>query len=238
MDAAKCSSSGSAWMTPFRMRSGYLGIVCCFSWLLVAGPSAGAPTIEERVKEIVNKIEQRYRKTADLTAEFNQTTSVKGFSTALKSAGRMYMKRPGKLRWDYLDPSLEQIFVENDRVQFYVPEHKQVLTGQLSKMADSQAPLQLLQGVGRLDQHYKVAAAPDGAKGSGRLPLLVLTPLEGGPDQPQITVEVDPDNYFLRRIELHDTNGSVSNFLFSKIRANTGLKDEVFGFSVPQDVEV
>ena len=105
-------------------------------------------------------------------------------------------------------------------------------------MADSQAPLQLLQGVGRLDKHYKVAAAPDGAKGSGRLPLLVLTPLEGGPDQPQITVEVDPDNYFLRRIELHDTNGSVSNFLFSKIRANTGLKDAVFGFSVPQDVEV
>jgi outer membrane lipoprotein carrier protein len=193
---------------------------------------------EDRVKEIVNKVEARYRATTDLMADFNQTTTVKGFATALKSAGRVYLKRPGKLRWDYLEPNLEQIFVDNDQVRFYVPEHKQVLTGQLSKMADSQAPLQLLQGAARLDKHYAVAAAPDGAKGSGRLPLLTLTPLKGGPDRPQIVVEVDPENYFLRRVELHDVNGNVSNFLFSKIHANTGLKDELFAFSVPEDVEV
>ena len=193
---------------------------------------------EDRVKEIVNKVESRYRTTADLTADFNQTTTVKGFATAMKSAGRVYLKRPGKLRWDYFEPNLEQIFVDNDSVQFYVPEHKQVLTGQLSKMADSQAPLQLLQGAARLDKHYDVAAAPDGAKGGGRLPLLLLTPLKGGPDQPQIVVEVDPENYFLRRVELHDVNGNVSNFVFSKIRSNTGLKDELFKFTVPEDVEV
>jgi len=193
---------------------------------------------EDRIKEIVNKVESRYRTTADLTADFNQTTTVKGFATAMKSAGRVYLKRPGKLRWDYFEPNLEQIFVDNDSVQFYVPEHKQVLTGHLSKMTDSQAPLQLLQGAARLDKHYAVAAAPDGSKVSGRLPLLLLTPLKGGPDQPQIVVEVDPENYFLRRVELHDVNGNVSNFVFSKIRANTGLKDELFGFSVPEDVEV
>jgi outer membrane lipoprotein carrier protein len=205
--------------------------------LLLCFTMAEAAT-EDRVKEIVNKVEARYRGTSDLMADFSQTTTVKGFATALKSAGRVYLKRPGKLRWDYLEPNLEQIFVENDQVRFYVPEHKQVLTGQLSKMADSQAPLQLLQGAARLDKHYAVAAAADGAKGSGRLPLLTLTPLKGGPDQPQIIVEVDPENYFLRRVELHDVNGSVSNFLFSKIRANTGLKDELFAFSVPEDVEV
>jgi outer membrane lipoprotein carrier protein len=193
---------------------------------------------EDPVKEIVNKVETRYRKATDLIADFTQTTTVKGFATALKSAGRVYIKRPGKLRWDYLEPNLEQIFVNNDRVQFYVPEHKQVLTGQLSKMADSQAPLQLLQGIGRMDKHYTVAALPGGAKGGGRLPLLSLTPVEGGEDQPRIVVEVDPDTYFLRRVELHDVNGSVSNFVFSKIQANTGLKDELFVFQVPKDVEV
>src|SRR5436853_1779092 len=154
---------------------------------------------EDQVKEIVNKVETRYRKMTDLTADFNQSTTVKGFATALQSSGRIYLKRPGKLRWDYLEPNLEQIFVDNDQVQFYVPEHKQVLTGRLSKMADSQAPLQLLQGVGRLDEHYAVSASPDGAKGAGGLPILVLAPLEGGPDQPRIAVEFDPETYLLRR---------------------------------------
>ena len=190
------------------------------------------------VKDLVRKVEARYQKTTDLTAEFSQSTAIEGFAKPLQSSGRVYLKRPGKLRWDYLAPTLEQIFVDNDKVQFYIPEHKQVMVGQLSKLADSQAPLHLLQGIGRLDSHYLVTAAPDGAKGNGGLPLLSLTLLDGGPDHPRIVVEVDPGSFFLRRVELHDVNGNVSTFTFSAIRPNTGLQDGLFAFTVPQDVEV
>jgi outer membrane lipoprotein carrier protein len=190
------------------------------------------------VKDLVRKVEARYQKTTDLTAEFSQSTDIMGFAKPLQSAGRVYIKRPGKLRWDYLAPTLEQIFVDNDKVQFYIPEHKQVMVGQLSKMANSQAPLQLLQGIGRLDRHYLVTAAPHGATGSGGLPLLSLTLHDGGPDHPRIVVEVDPGSYFLRRVELHDVNGNVSTFTFSAILENTGLQERLFEFAVPQDVEV
>ena len=212
-----------------------------FSLAAFAAGVAGLPgpaLAGDPVKDLVKKVEARYQKTTDLAAEFTQTTSVRGFASALKSAGRVYLKRPGKLRWDYLEPTLEQIFVENDKVQFYIPEHKQVLSGQLSKMANSQAPLQLLQGVGRLDEHYLVTLTPDGAKGNGGLPLLNLTLPEGGPDQPRIVVEVDAATHFLRRVELHDVNGNVSTFVFSSVKANTGLKDELFAFTVPPGVEV
>jgi len=190
------------------------------------------------VKDLVRKVEARYQKTTDLTAEFSQSTDIRGFAKPLQSSGRVYLKRPGKLRWDYLAPTLEQIFVDNDKVQFYIPEHKQVMVGQLSKLADSQAPLHLLQGVGRLDSDYHVTAAPDGAKGNGGLPLLSLTLLDGGPDHPRIVVEVDPGSFFLRRVELHDVNGNVSTFTFSAMRPNTSLQDGLFEFTVPQDVEI
>src|SRR5213593_2767472 len=190
------------------------------------------------VKELVKKVEGRYQKTTDLTAEFSQSTDIKGFTKPLQSSGRVYIKRPGKLRWDYLAPTLEQIFVNNDQVQFYIPEHKQVMIGQLSKLTNSQTPLQLLQGIGRLDALYRVSQTSDGAKGQGGLPLLSLILPDGGPDQPRMVVEVDPGTYFLRRIELHDMNGNVSTFTFSAIWANTGLQDALFEFTVPQDVEV
>src|SRR2546428_8077847 len=174
------------------------------AWL-AAPARAGDP-----VKDLVKKVEARYQKTTDLTAEFSQTTDIKGFAKPLQSSGRVYIKRPGKLRWDYLAPTLEQIFVDNDEAQFYIPVHKQVMVGQLSNMAHSQAPLQLLQGIGRLDRHYLVTAAPDGAKGSGGLPLLSLTRPDDGPDHPRIVVEVDPGSFFLRPVQLHDVNGDVS----------------------------
>ena len=209
-----------------------------FTVMMAQGGLPVSARAGDPVKEMVKNVEARYKKTTDLTADFTQTTTVKGFTKTLESAGRLYLKQPGKLRWDYLEPTLEQIFVDNDHVQFYVPEHKQVLTGRLSKMADSQAPLQLLQGIGRLDSHYLVTAAPARGKGDGELPLLALTPLAGGPDQPKIVVEVDTASHFLRRVELHDVNGNVLNFVFSKVRANTGLKDDTFIFTVPKDVEV
>lgn len=208
------------------------------AFLIGGACSAGPALAGDPVKNLVKKVETRYQKTTDLTAEFAQITTVRGFASAIKSAGRVYLKRPGKLRWDYLEPTLEQIFVENDKVQFYIPEHKQVLNGQLSKMANSQAPLQLLQGIGRLDEHYLVALTPDGAKGNGGLPLLSLTLPDGGPDQPRIVVEVDAATHFLRRVALHDVNGNVSTFTFSAIKANTGLKDDLFVFTVPKGVEV
>src|SRR2546422_5694955 len=83
------------------------------AWL-AAPARAGDP-----VKDLVKKVEARYQKTTDLTAEFSQTTDIKGFAKPLQSSGRVYIKRPGKLRWDYLAPTLEQIFVDNDKVQFY-----------------------------------------------------------------------------------------------------------------------
>jgi outer membrane lipoprotein carrier protein len=211
---------------------GLAALVLGTVWL-PAPARAGDP-----VKDLVRMVEARYQKTTDLTAEFSQSTDIKGFAKPLQSSGRVYIKRPGKLRWDYLAPTLEQIFVDNDRVQFYIPEHKQVMVGQLSKMANSQAPLQLLQGIGRLDRHYLVTAAPHGATGRGGLPLLNLTLRDGGPDHPQIVVEVDPGSYFLRRVELHDVNGNVSTFTFSAILENTGINDMLFAFTVPQDVEV
>src|SRR5436853_5837454 len=202
------------------------------TWL-PAPAGAGDP-----VKDLVRKVEARYQTMTDLTAEFSQSTDIKGFAKPLQSSGRVYIKRPGKLRWDYLAPTLEQIFVDNDKVQFYIPEHKQVMIGQLSKLTNSQAPLQLLQGIGRLDALYRVSQTSDGAKGQCGLPLLSLSLPDGGPEHPRMVVVVDPGSYFLRRVELHYMNGNVSAFTFSAFLPNTGLHDALFQFTVPQDVEV
>jgi len=208
--------------------------MCLMVGVCLAEPAPAS----DPAKDLVNKIEARYQKTADLTAEFTQTLSIQGVASIITSAGRVFLKRPGKIRWDYVSPTREQIFVDNDKVQFYIPEHHQVLNGQLSHMADSQAPLQLLQGIGRLDEHYRVTLTPNGAKGDGGLPLLSLTLPKGGAGQPRIIVEVEAATHFLRRVEMHDPNGNVSTFTFRAIKANSGLKDDLFVFTVPKGVEI
>ena len=196
----------------------------------------------QEVHEVVKKIQARYEKTKDLQAEFIQKTKIEGFSKPVISSGRFYVKKPGRLRWDYVEPATEEIYVDKDDVRMYVPEHKQVLVGKLTNMAASQAPLQLLQGVGKLDEEFDIAPTTGKERGAGGIPLVSLTPKQGRSEPERaiqrIVVEVQPKTYFLKTIALHEVSGNVATFEFSDLKPNTGLKDDLFDFKVPADVEI
>ena len=196
----------------------------------------------EEVREVVKKIQARYEKTKDLQASFIQKTRIEGFSTPVISTGRFYIKKPGRLRWDYTEPATEEIYVNKEDVKMYVPEHKQVLIGKLTYMAASQAPLQLLQGVAKLDEEFDIEPTANKERGAGGIPLVSLTPKQGRAEPERaiqkIVIEVQPKTYFLKTIALHEVSGNVATFEFSELKPNSGLKDELFDFKAPADVEI
>ncbi len=196
----------------------------------------------KEVREVVKKIQSRYEQTRDLEAEFKQSTKIEGFATPLASSGNLYIKKPGKLRWDYRDPDVQEIYVKGDDLMMYVPQHKQVLVGKLTQMAASQAPLQLLQGAAKLEEHFEVQATLGGERGEGGVPLVTLIPRETGPESVRtvvrIVVEAQPRSYFIKTVSIHEISGNVATFQFSNMKPNTGLKGTLFEFTVPAGVEV
>jgi outer membrane lipoprotein carrier protein len=196
----------------------------------------------QEVQEVVKKIQVRYEKTKDLQASFTQKTRIEGFSTPVVSAGRFYIKKPGRLRWDYIEPATEEIYVNKDDVKMYVPEHKQVLVGKLTYMAASQAPLQLLQGVAKLDEEFDIEPTANKERGAGGIPLVSLTPKQGRAEPERaiqkIVIEVQPKTFFLKTIALHEVSGNIATFEFTELKPNSGLKDELFDFKTPADVEI
>jgi outer membrane lipoprotein carrier protein len=197
---------------------------------------------QKEVLEVVKKLQGRYEQTKDLQADFQQTTRIEGFATPLTSSGRMLIKKPGLLRWDYRDPTVEEIYVNRNDVMMYVPEHKQVLVGKLTQMAASQAPLQLLQGVAKIEEEFEIESIRGGERGEGGLPLITLTPKSTEPDASRsvskLVVEVQPKMYFIKAVTIHEISGNISTFAFSNLKPNTGLKSDVFAFKVPAGVEV
>lgn len=194
------------------------------------------------VKEVVKKLQARYEQTHDLQAEFTQFTRIQGFATPITSHGRMYIKKPGRLRWDYQDPNVEEIYVNQNDVMMYVPEHKQVLVGKLTQMAASQAPLQLLQGAANLEEQFDLDLAAAAERGEGGIPLVTLLPKQTGEQSvstvARIVVEVQPKTYFIKRVSIHEISGNVSTFHFTGLKPNSGLKNTLFHFDVPAGVAV
>jgi outer membrane lipoprotein carrier protein len=196
----------------------------------------------QEVHEVVKQIQARYEKTKDLQADFIQKTRIEGFERPVTSSGKVYLKKPGRLRWDYLDPANEEIYVIHDEVKVYVPEHKQVLVGKLTQMAASKAPLELLQGAARLEESFDIQPTRGKERGTGGIRLITLLPKakehESTRNLQRIVVEVFPNTYFLRTVSLHEISGNVATFEFSGLKPNVGLANEVFDFKPPPDVEV
>lgn len=196
----------------------------------------------KEVREVVKKIQARYEQTKDLQAAFRQVTKIEGFATPLVSNGNLFIKKPGRLRWDYREPDVQEIYVNGNELMMYVPQHKQVLVGKLTQMAASQAPLQLLQGAARLDQHFDAQATPGGERGEGGIPLVTLIPKDAGPESvrtvTRIVVEAQPRTYFIKTVSIHEVSGNIATFEFNNLQPNTGLKGSLFEFAVPAGVEV
>lgn len=192
-------------------------------------------------KSLVDKVEAQYAQTRDLQANFTQETLFEGFETGFSSSGKLYLKKPGLLRWDYLEPTKEQIYVDGDQVMMYVPEHQQVVKGTLTQLAASKGPLALLQGAGTLSQQFSVIDSSVGDGGSNTSPILTLEPKPTGQGKPtvkKIVLKLNPDSFLIQEITLFETSGNVSRVAFDHIQVNEGISKQLLEFEVPSDVVV
>ncbi len=202
---------------------------------------SGFPAFASKTDDLVGRVDNRYAKTQDLQGSFTQETIIEGFESGFKSNGKFYLKKPGLLRWDYLEPSKEHIYVDGDAVMMYVPEHQQVVKGTLTQISASKGPLALLLGVGKLSQQFTVLESSESTKNTQKLPKLTLAPNPVGETAPtirKIQLQLFPESYLIQTITIFETSGNISRVHFQDIEVNQGLLDDHLKFTVPPDVVV
>lgn len=201
----------------------------------------GVSVLASNVDDVVRRVDDAYAKIQDLQGEFTQETIIEGFETGFQSTGRFYLKKPGLLRWDYLQPSEEHIYVDGDAVMMYVPEHQQVVKGTLTQIAASKGPLALLLGVGKLAEQFTVLEAADASGEQAELPTVILVPKPDGETVPTITkivLQLFSDSYLIQTMTLFDVSGNISLVRFDHIQVNQGLDANLLKFTLPPDVVV
>ena len=216
-------------------------LIVGFLFLLWSEPTFVLASLTEDVQSLVKRVDGRYLKTKDLQADFSQETQIEGFESRLSSSGRVVIKKPGLLRWDYRKPSVEQIFVDGDQVMWYVPEHQQVVQGNLTQMVASKAPLTLLQGVGKLGEQFDILPSAQKEIGEGGLPIIVLMPKpedQATSSVTRIELTIHPKSFLISQIMLFEKSGNVSTLRFSNIRVNQGVDSKDLKLEMPEDVVV
>jgi outer membrane lipoprotein carrier protein len=205
-------------------------------FILVALLPAFAANPSLDIHAIAQAVDNRYNRLQTLQAEFTET--YRGAGIERTESGSLWLKKPGKMRWEYRSPKEKLFLSDGEDAWFYLPGDHQVRRSSAKRLDDLRSPLGFLLGKTRLEKELDgLSAAPD---------LAPLTPgnivLRGVPKAManrvnEVVLEITPD-YHIARIQFEEADESVTEYRFSGERENVAIADQLFRFSPPHGVEI
>ncbi len=188
------------------------------------------------VHAIAQAVDNRYNRLQTLQAEFTETYSGAGIERT--ESGSLWLKKPGKMRWEYRSPR-EKLFLSDGKdAWFYLPGDRQVRKSSVKKLDDLRSPLGFLLGKTRLEKELDgLSVAPDVAPVTPGNTMLRGVPRAMANRVNEVVLEVTPD-YHIARIQFEEADESVTEYRFSEQRENAAIADQLFRFSPPPGVEI
>jgi outer membrane lipoprotein carrier protein len=169
---------------------------------------------------------------ASWSADFAQTID-DGHGNVLRSAaGRLYLQRPGKFRWDYSQPSEQLILADGRQIWFYDKDLAQANVRDMDSTLAS-TPASLLSGNASVSTQFNVTALPENAG----LQWFQLVPKHADTDFQLVRIGFDKKGE-LRSMFLADKLNQVTQLTFSNSKRNLSLAPDLFSFVPPPGVDV
>ncbi len=210
-----------------------------FPWLvtlwLVLMPAVAANPASD-VHAIAQAVDNHYNHLQTLQTEF--TESYRGAGIERTESGSLWLKKPGKMRWEYRSPR-EKLFLSDGKdAWFYLPEDRQVRRTSVKKLDDLRSPLGFLLGKTRLEKELDgLSLAPDVAPLTPGNTVLRGVPKAMADRIREVILEITPDHR-IARIQFEEADESVTEYRFSQQQENGAIADQRFRFTAPPGVEV
>jgi outer membrane lipoprotein carrier protein len=203
--------------------------------IVVSLVMAGCAQAED-VKAVAAAVDAHYNHLRTLQAEFTEV--YRGSGMQRTESGTLWLKKPGKMRWEYRSPR-EKLFVSDGKdAWFYVPGDRQARKESARKLEDVRSPLAFLLGKTKLEKELRgLSLAPDVAPLQAGNVVLRGVP-HGLSDQvSEILLEVTSERR-IARIVLQDVDGASTEYRFEEQKEDVAVGDGQFGFKPPAGTEV
>lgn len=191
-----------------------------------ARPAVAATTDEAAA--IADRVQAVYDDVRDFSADFTQDYTNASLGSSRSSTGRVFFKKPGKMRWDYKAPNERYLISDGSQLWVYEPEFAQYYNQSLT---DSQLPsaMRFLMGEGKLRDEFSIRVRNQTAEKI----TLELVPKQRSSQFARLHFVVDATTYQVLETTVFDALGNTNRLRFSKVRQNTNLPDNGFDFAPP-----
>src|SRR3954464_7739223 len=214
-----------------KLRVLILSAVCV--WLYASAlPTFALPS----VSSVARQVDERYNHLQTLTADFTEIYQGSGMERT--ESGTLWLKKPGKMRWEYRSPEEKLFLSDGHDGWLYLPTEKQVRKSSMKKLDDIRSPLAFLLGKTKLEKELAgLSFAPDIQ--TWHQDNVILRGIPRGMEDTlrQVVLEITPE-HAIARILLYGTDDSITEYRFSNQKENLAVADAKFRFSPPPGTEV
>ncbi len=200
-----------------------LGAITLRAAPAVAAPAAGTPAAV--VEKYLNGL-------ASWSADFTQTIDDGHGSVLRSAAGKLYLQRPGRFRWDYSQPSEQLVLADGKQIWFYDKDLAQANVRDMDTSLAS-TPASLLSGNASVAAQFNVTALP----ASSGLQWFQLVPKHVDTDFQLVRIGFNK-NGELASMFLADKLNQITQLTFSNSKRNVTLSSDLFTFVPPPGVDV
>jgi outer membrane lipoprotein carrier protein len=200
--------------------------------LLVSLAGASLPAADPGVDALLKAVETRYNRAQSLKLDFSETYA--GTKRPLQSeSGILYLRKPGRMRWEYSSPPGKLFLSDGKEVFLYVPDERQAQKSKLKQSEDMRAPLAFL--LGKLDfaREFKAFQTRSDAAGT----WIVAEPKSENLAYTKVEFLATPEGE-IHEVRVTGQDQSTLDFRFSNEQLNAAISPSMFNFRAPPGVQI
>ncbi len=191
---------------------------------------ASGISFAQEAEAIMAQVRARYKDINDYKADLVLISCASATGTCHRFEGKVEMKRPNKLRMDIKKPEAQQIVCDGKSLWLYLEKDKQVIRTNIEETKDF---LVLLNPFDKL----LTGKVKNSCKTNGNHQCWLDIP-EFKDLFKEVKIIVDKKTYEITGIDVVDLDDNSSEYSFTKIKTNSGIKDDRFKFVVPKNAKL
>ena len=183
-------------------------------------------------ESLLKNIEARYNRAQTLKLNFSE--SYAGIKSPVQAdSGVLFLRKPGRMRWEYAAPAGKVFISDGKDVILYNPDDRQAQKSKLKESEDMRAPLAFLLGKLDFKREFKSFQARVEAGDN----WISAEPKSENLAYSKVEFLATPEGE-IRRVRITGQDQSKLDFTFSNEQLNVPVAPSLFTFHAPPGVQV
>jgi outer membrane lipoprotein carrier protein len=196
--------------------------------------SAQAADSDLTLEQILDRLEKHYTGN-NFKAEFIQESTVEAMAITDFASGKIFVRYPGKMRWEYEKPERQIIITDGFKLWIYRPADNQVMTGSAPTFFSDGKGASFLSDITLVRKKFNISL---GEPKDDFFYELKLKPLEKTLDVTDIRLSVTKNTFTVIRVVTYNSYGDKNHIEFLNHEFKADLKDSLFSFEAPEGTDV